>query len=268
MEQVNLSKDKSFKIWLNNQKEKFLSWIKVKKNIVKLIISLIFIGFISFLFALLGTMIYDVTYYQSGFSTNSGMYPLINEKIVDKEGKEILGNTKTYFEEGDKISFITYDPNIKLKNAAAQIKNATLPTPTPNPITPTMPDSPTLPEKTLNLNRFDIVYTSKKDILRVIGFPGETVKYDNNDLYINGKLIEETFLSEEMKAQTGSCTKLLSSTQYFLAYDNRGISLKDSRTGNLTNTSDIKGKVIKVSGTGTLKNGNLISRFYTFGRNI
>lgn len=51
------------------------------------------------------------------------------------------------------------------------------------------------------LKRFDIVIVylaEKKEYLikRVIGLPGETVEYRNNQLYINGEPVEEPFLDE------------------------------------------------------------------------
>ncbi|MGI8315105.1 signal peptidase I [Halobacillus mangrovi] len=49
--------------------------------------------------------------------------------------------------------------------------------------------------------RFDVVVfhaTEKKDyIKRVIGLPGDHVEYKNDKLYINGKEMEEPFLTEE-----------------------------------------------------------------------
>ncbi|OZM58581.1 signal peptidase I [Lottiidibacillus patelloidae] len=51
-----------------------------------------------------------------------------------------------------------------------------------------------------DVNRFDIVVfhaTENKDyIKRVIALPGETIKYENDKLYINGELVEEPFLQE------------------------------------------------------------------------
>ena len=47
----------------------------------------------------------------------------------------------------------------------------------------------------LSIDRFDIVVASEKDddgktkdiVKRVIGLPGDTIQYDNDTLYINGK---------------------------------------------------------------------------------
>src|SRR5690625_3499150 len=50
------------------------------------------------------------------------------------------------------------------------------------------------------INRYDIVVVKTEDskiIKRVIGLPGETLKYENNTLYINDKETEEPYLTEE-----------------------------------------------------------------------
>ena len=45
-----------------------------------------------------------------------------------------------------------------------------------------------------DFNRFDIVvikYGKSKLVKRIIGLPGENIEYKDNDLYINGKLMED-----------------------------------------------------------------------------
>ncbi|WNF35478.1 signal peptidase I [Bacillaceae bacterium IKA-2] len=48
--------------------------------------------------------------------------------------------------------------------------------------------------------RFDIIVfhaTSEKDyIKRVIGLPGDSIAYENDELYLNGQLVEELYLAE------------------------------------------------------------------------
>lgn len=54
----------------------------------------------------------------------------------------------------------------------------------------------------LSIDRFDIVVASEKDddgktkdiVKRVIGLPGDTIQYDNDTLYINGKKTNEPYL--------------------------------------------------------------------------
>lgn len=55
--------------------------------------------------------------------------------------------------------------------------------------------------KTAQIDRFDIVVAKevsdgeeKKIVKRVIGMPGDTITYDNDVLYINGKEVDEPYL--------------------------------------------------------------------------
>ena len=56
----------------------------------------------------------------------------------------------------------------------------------------------------LSIDRFDIVVASEKDddgktkdiVKRVIGLPGDTIQYDNDTLYINGKKTNEPYLKD------------------------------------------------------------------------
>ncbi len=81
---------------------------------------------------------------------------------------------------------------------------------------------------------------------RVIGLPGETVAYINNKLLINGEVVEETFLPENIKTKDFDLTNIgytiIPSGYYFVVGDNRGDSL-DSRYIGLIPKKSIEGTV-------------------------
>jgi len=96
--------------------------------------------------------------------------------------------------------------------------------------------------------RFDIVvanYNNEKIIKRIIGLPGDSVKYQNNILYINGERVDEPFINE--LTQDFSLSKLgydtIPEDYYFVVGDNRDNSL-DSRFVGLFSKDAIDGKVI------------------------
>ncbi len=97
-----------------------------------------------------------------------------------------------------------------------------------------------------NIKRFDIVVINTQDdkiIKRVIGLPGETLKFENNVLYINGQEVKETFLKEETKdfdIRNLSYDKIPSDC-YFVMGDNRDNS-KDSRMIGCVKKKQITGK--------------------------
>ena len=112
--------------------------------------------------------------------------------------------------------------------------------------------------KVKGLNRFDIVVVKLSDgdiIKRVIGLPGETVKYEVKEeegetkgiLYVDGKVIEEEFLDNE--AKTSTCIRenklcgegvTLGQDEYFVMGDNRKVS-HDSRYIGPIKKDQIKG---------------------------
>jgi signal peptidase I len=99
--------------------------------------------------------------------------------------------------------------------------------------------------KLASLNRFDIVVFKEDEtedyIKRIIGLPGDTLHYENDVLYINGKSYKEKYL-DVYKAEltdgllTGDFTlegvtglSIVPPDHYFVLGDNRRVS-KDSRS--------------------------------------
>ena len=105
--------------------------------------------------------------------------------------------------------------------------------------------------KVSDINRYDIVVLSSKEskylVKRIIGLPGDTVAYKNNQLHINGKIYEETFLDEGVVTPDFSLSSLgyetIPEDMFFVVGDNRGNS-EDSRDPKigLINREDIQGK--------------------------
>ena len=105
--------------------------------------------------------------------------------------------------------------------------------------------------KFFGVDRFDIVIIEhdnfdEKLVKRVIGLPGETIRYEKGVLYVNGEKVEESFLTEETKLKTvttyGNDTFeiTLKNDEYYVLGDNRGNST-DSRYFGPIHSSQIKG---------------------------
>ena len=78
------------------------------------------------------------------------------------------------------------------------------------------------------IKRFDIVVLespSKYLVKRIIGLPGETIEYKDNQLYINGTAMNEPFLSNTL---TEDFNVTLAENEYYVLGDNRQHSM-DSR---------------------------------------
>lgn len=115
-----------------------------------------------------------------------------------------------------------------------------------------------LMEKFSEIQRFDVVVFHMPDgttyIKRVIGLPGETVSYREDQLYINNKKVAEPFLEENLAEdeqrnlftndfefdQLMGVSKL-GEDSYFVLGDNRRMS-KDSRSFGAISGSKILGK--------------------------
>ena len=82
----------------------------------------------------------------------------------------------------------------------------------------------------LGLERFDTVIvenelTKGKLVKRIIGMPGETIRCTNNQIYIDGELLEQPFLGE---VYTSDFEFVLADNEYYCLGDNRDVS-RDSR---------------------------------------
>ena len=110
-----------------------------------------------------------------------------------------------------------------------------------------------------DIKRGDIVVVKTKDdkiIKRVIGLPGETLKIENNTLYINGKARKEKYVYE--KTSDFNLKDLgyerIPKNCYFVMGDNRNNSA-DSRFIGCVNKKQIEGRTklvifpFKVAGT-------------------
>lgn len=96
-------------------------------------------------------------------------------------------------------------------------------------------------------DRFDIVvikYGKSKLVKRIIGLPGESIRYENNVLYINNKEIDDVAIARTSDFELKELYNIdtIPEDYYFVMGDNRGNSLdsRDYRVG-LIKKSDIIG---------------------------
>lgn len=79
-------------------------------------------------------------------------------------------------------------------------------------------------------------------IKRVIGLPGDTITFEDSNLYINGELQEEPYIKEICRSCTDE-TIVLGEDEFFMMGDNRNRS-RDSRSFGPVTRDHIVGEVV------------------------
>ena len=188
------------------------------------------------LLVLEGFIFYQRVYLSPFWVNGQSMYPYLNENAVDANGNKI-GKTGSSALEGYVVEYGVMD---KHKSAINKIK------------------------------RFDIIVTKyttsdsdleKDKIKRVIGLPGETIKFTvtgvkhehNGDLYVNGEYVAQpvdtSYIVEGDYSYYPQIT--LKEDEYFVLGDNRGNS-SDSATHGPIKKAYITGKAVAIVGTATV----------------
>ncbi|MCB5953631.1 signal peptidase I [Enterococcus sp. CWB-B31] len=132
-----------------------------------------------------------------------------------------------------------------------------------NSMEPTYHESDRLWQMTfVEPSRFDnVTFISPRNgkmlVKRVIGLPGDTIRYENDQLYINDKAYDEDYLDEfkvdmpdgepltpdfSLETLTATQTSTVTEGKYFVLGDNRQIA-DDSRYFGFVDQDDIKGVI-------------------------
>src|ERR1039458_5519810 len=86
---------------------------------------------------------------------------------------------------------------------------------------------------------------SKSYIKRVIGIPGDTVYIDAGQVYVNGRLLTESYVPEDYRDRVTWEEHRIPPGQYFVVGDHRSSS-SDSRTWGFVTRDAIYGKAVFV----------------------
>ena len=81
-------------------------------------------------------------------------------------------------------------------------------------------------------------------IKRVIAVAGDTISIKDGEVYLNGELLEEEYLTDTMKTMAGAAGSTITVPEgyIFVMGDNRTVSI-DSRSFGCVKVEDVKGKV-------------------------
>jgi signal peptidase I len=90
---------------------------------------------------------------------------------------------------------------------------------------------------------YDPEHPDRQIIKRIIGVPGDTIKTDGSNVWVNGVQLNEPYVSQ--KWNPGSQTWTVTANSYFIMGDNRTVS-RDSRFSPLLPKDYIVGKAVSV----------------------
>lgn len=102
-----------------------------------------------------------------------------------------------------------------------------------------------------SINRGDIVVfhyphdPSKSYIKRVVAVPGDRVEIEDGQLYVNGKLVRETYIPQEYEDFRSYPETVVPPAHYFVLGDHRNLS-NDSRDFGPVDSTYIYGKAVFV----------------------
>lgn len=100
-----------------------------------------------------------------------------------------------------------------------------------------------------NIKRFDIIIFKRNNnlfIKRVIGLPGDSIKYIDNTLYVNDNPIEENFqksITNDFNISDITSSDVIPNNKLFVLGDNRLFST-DGRSFGFIDINDVNGIMI------------------------
>lgn len=88
----------------------------------------------------------------------------------------------------------------------------------------------------------DPVHPDRTLVARIIGLPSERVEVKNGDVFINGKVLDETAYWSDESVTNGTVSVTLAGDEYFVLGDNR-VTAFDSREFGAIIKESIKGRI-------------------------